>query len=181
MFRSLAGRATQARPVQGCMTLMQWARKTISQDRRSNRTSGNLAKRSLLMHSSLLGSWPMGGLDMTQSKWASLSCPVLKAGSWIRCAWVIEDFDALFDQGPADVLISHEAPSCHRYGFKVLDELAELLQVKTIVAWPSARILPGRTGKRHQGCGAEPARHFPDLRRKHERRVCRDGVADGDV
>ena len=44
-----------------------------------------------------------------------------------------EDFDALFDQGPADVLVSHEAPSCHRYGFKELDELAELLQVKTIV------------------------------------------------
>mgnify|MGYP005840420705 CR=1 FL=1 len=32
----------------------------------------------------------------------------------------------------ADILVSHEAPSCHRYGFKALDELAQSLGVKTV-------------------------------------------------
>lgn len=32
----------------------------------------------------------------------------------------------------ADILVTHEAPSCHRYGFKALDELAQALGVKTM-------------------------------------------------
>ncbi len=44
-----------------------------------------------------------------------------------------EDFDHLLDQGPADILVCHEAPSCHRYGFAEIDELAELLEVDLIV------------------------------------------------
>ena len=33
----------------------------------------------------------------------------------------------------ADILVTHEAPSCHRYGFKQLDYLAKALRVNTIV------------------------------------------------
>ncbi|MCF7971151.1 MAG: metallophosphoesterase [Methylococcaceae bacterium] len=32
----------------------------------------------------------------------------------------------------ADILVSHEAPSCHQYGFQVIDELAEALGVSKI-------------------------------------------------
>ena len=32
----------------------------------------------------------------------------------------------------ADILVTHEAPSCHRYGFKELDTLAMAMGVKTI-------------------------------------------------
>jgi hypothetical protein len=37
-----------------------------------------------------------------------------------------EDYDALSEQR-ADVLITHEAPGCHRYGFDVLSELGGLM------------------------------------------------------
>lgn len=43
-----------------------------------------------------------------------------------------EDIEA-FDGLSADVLVTHEAPSCHRYGFKEIDFLAEMLGVKAIV------------------------------------------------
>lgn len=43
-----------------------------------------------------------------------------------------EDYERLFDQR-ADILVTHEAPSCHRYGFKAIDELAQAMQVKQIV------------------------------------------------
>lgn len=32
----------------------------------------------------------------------------------------------------ADILVTHEAPSCHRHGFKVIDELAEAIGAKKI-------------------------------------------------
>jgi len=40
-----------------------------------------------------------------------------------------EDYERLFDQR-ADILITHEAPSCHKYGQVVLDDLAEAMGVK---------------------------------------------------
>lgn len=43
-----------------------------------------------------------------------------------------EDYERLFDQR-ADILVLHEAPSAHRYGFKVLDELAEAMRVSLVV------------------------------------------------
>jgi predicted phosphodiesterase len=43
-----------------------------------------------------------------------------------------EDFNALLGQ-EADILITHEAPSSHEYGFSEIDDLAELLGVKVIV------------------------------------------------
>lgn len=43
-----------------------------------------------------------------------------------------EDYERLFDQR-ADILITHEAPSTHRHGFKPLDELAEAMRVRLIV------------------------------------------------
>jgi len=36
-------------------------------------------------------------------------------------------------QFKADILVTHEAPSCHKYGFKVLDELAKKMGVKKII------------------------------------------------
>jgi len=44
-----------------------------------------------------------------------------------------EDFDELLAQGPADVLVCHEAPECHPHGFTAIGDLARALGVKTIV------------------------------------------------
>lgn len=49
-----------------------------------------------------------------------------------RSAIFKEDFDAL-SLLDADVLVCHEAPSCHRYGFAVLDDLAEALGCRLVV------------------------------------------------
>lgn len=43
-----------------------------------------------------------------------------------------EDYEKLFDQR-ADVLVTHEAPSCHKHGFRELDELAQAMRVHTVV------------------------------------------------
>jgi len=43
-----------------------------------------------------------------------------------------EDYHALGMQ-EADILVLHEAPSCHRYGVSALDDLAEVLGVRLIV------------------------------------------------
>lgn len=40
------------------------------------------------------------------------------------------DYDALLSAGPADILVTHEAPDCHPYGFAAIRELAQLLEVK---------------------------------------------------
>jgi predicted phosphodiesterase len=42
-----------------------------------------------------------------------------------------QQYKALRDN-QADILVTHEAPSCHRFGFKVLDTLAKAMEVKTI-------------------------------------------------
>jgi predicted phosphodiesterase len=42
-----------------------------------------------------------------------------------------EDYEALWHL-TADVLVCHEAPSCHRHGFQVIDDLAKAMGVKTI-------------------------------------------------
>lgn len=44
----------------------------------------------------------------------------------------LQDYEALWNQ-QADILVTHEAPSSHRYGFKKLDDLAQALGVNTIV------------------------------------------------
>jgi predicted phosphodiesterase len=49
-----------------------------------------------------------------------------------RAAIWWEDYERLFTQ-QADILVLHEAPSCHRYGFAVLDELAEAMGVRWVV------------------------------------------------
>ena len=43
-----------------------------------------------------------------------------------------EDVEMLM-QRRADVLVTHEAPSCHRYGFAVIDQLAEHMGARLIV------------------------------------------------
>lgn len=40
------------------------------------------------------------------------------------------EYDALVAE-EADVLVTHEASSCHRYGFKAIDELARAMRIKT--------------------------------------------------
>lgn len=42
-----------------------------------------------------------------------------------------QEYEALWEKR-ADILVTHEAPSCHRYGFRELDELAEALGVKKV-------------------------------------------------
>jgi predicted phosphodiesterase len=43
-----------------------------------------------------------------------------------------QDYKTLWDKR-ADILVTHEAPSCHRYGFKELDDLARALGVNTVL------------------------------------------------
>lgn len=49
-----------------------------------------------------------------------------------ECAIWYEDYERLADM-KADILVTHEAPSCHRYGFETLDLLAQRLGAKLIV------------------------------------------------
>jgi predicted phosphodiesterase len=44
-----------------------------------------------------------------------------------------EDFESLCEQAPADLLVCHEAPECHKHGFKVVGDLARALGVRAIV------------------------------------------------
>jgi len=48
-----------------------------------------------------------------------------------ECAIWPEDYERLADQ-EADILVVHEAPSCHPHGFEEIDLLAELMGVKQI-------------------------------------------------
>lgn len=41
-----------------------------------------------------------------------------------------EDYEALRRAGTADILVTHEAPSCHPHGFTAIDDLARALGVK---------------------------------------------------
>lgn len=43
-----------------------------------------------------------------------------------------DDYEALWDQR-ADLLVTHEAPSCHAHGFAALDDLAEALGARRII------------------------------------------------
>lgn len=51
---------------------------------------------------------------------------------WHRDTIFPEDFDRL-RQHHFDVLVTHEAPSCHRFGFSVIDELAQACGARLIV------------------------------------------------
>lgn len=44
-----------------------------------------------------------------------------------------EDYQQLLRSQPADILVTHEAPSAHPHGWKVIDELAEALGVQLVV------------------------------------------------
>jgi predicted phosphodiesterase len=51
---------------------------------------------------------------------------------WHRDSIFPEDFSSLA-QHRFDVLVTHEAPSCHRHGFAVIDQLAEVAAARLIV------------------------------------------------
>ncbi|MGJ7567794.1 metallophosphoesterase [Variovorax sp. GB1R11] len=44
-----------------------------------------------------------------------------------------DDFQQLLRSGPADILVTHEAPASHPHGWQVIDELAEALSVQLVV------------------------------------------------
>ncbi|WP_454914183.1 metallophosphoesterase [Variovorax gossypii] len=44
-----------------------------------------------------------------------------------------DEYQRLLRSGPADILVTHEAPSAHPHGWKAIDELAEKLSVQLIV------------------------------------------------
>lgn len=50
----------------------------------------------------------------------------------MRCAIFPEDFDAVALL-EADILLTHEAPSVHRYGFEEIDLLAEAIGAKAVI------------------------------------------------
>jgi len=50
----------------------------------------------------------------------------------LRDAIWLEDYELLKEQH-ADVLVCHEAPSCHKHGFEAIDDLAELMGVSVVV------------------------------------------------
>jgi Icc-related predicted phosphoesterase len=44
-----------------------------------------------------------------------------------------DDYQQLLRSGPADILVTHEAPAAHPHGWKAIDELAEALGVQLVV------------------------------------------------
>uniref|UniRef100_UPI000D38FC17 metallophosphoesterase n=1 Tax=unclassified Variovorax TaxID=663243 RepID=UPI000D38FC17 len=44
-----------------------------------------------------------------------------------------DDYQRLLRSGPADILVTHEAPSAHPHGWQAIDELAETLGVQLVV------------------------------------------------
>jgi len=44
-----------------------------------------------------------------------------------------DEYQRLLRSGPADILVTHEAPSAHPHGWKAIDELAEKLGVQLVV------------------------------------------------
>ena len=44
-----------------------------------------------------------------------------------------DDYQQLLRSGPADILVTHEAPAVHPHGWKAIDELAETLGVQLVV------------------------------------------------
>ena len=51
-----------------------------------------------------------------------------------HCASIFpSDHKALIAAGPADILVCHEAPSCHPHGFFSIDELADQLRVGLVI------------------------------------------------
>lgn len=76
-----------------------------------------------------------GVVHHSRDEWIRAN-PKLAAGVAIerqlRCAIFPEDYDRLAAM-QCDVLVTHEAPSSHRYGFEELDLLAEVMGAGTII------------------------------------------------
>ncbi len=63
-----------------------------------------------------------------------------------------DEFEHMKKTIKADVLVTHEAPSCHRHGFKVLDELAEAIGAKLIVHGHHHRHYVSKVGEISVAC-----------------------------
>jgi len=67
--------------------------------------------------------------DLARSRWSWRGGVPLKH----RVSIFAEDVDALRAAGPADILVTHEAPSTHRKGSQELDRLARDLGARLVV------------------------------------------------
>ncbi len=68
---------------------------------------------------------------------------------WHRDSIFPEDF-AQLAQHRFDVLVTHEAPSCHRHGFAAIDRLAEVAAARLIVHGHHHESVCGEAGQRHR-------------------------------
>ncbi len=66
-------------------------------------------------------------MDQTPRYMRDRGVPLKQKG----CVWW-EDYAQLWDE-QADILVTHEAPSCHRHGFAVLDDMAEAMSVRRVI------------------------------------------------
>ncbi len=71
---------------------------------------------------------------------------------WHRNSIFPEDF-AVLGQHRFDVLVCHEAPSCHRHGFAVIDRLAELAAARLVVHGHHHEVLFSQTCQRDRRAG----------------------------
>lgn len=62
-----------------------------------------------------------------------------------RCAIWREDYDRL-SKARADILVTHEAPACHPYGFSAIDDLARAMGVSRVYHGHHHRDYQGRIG-----------------------------------
>ncbi|MEF8889045.1 MAG: hypothetical protein V5A14_03280 [Desulfohalobiaceae bacterium] len=73
----------------------------------------------------------------TRYQLAAQTSPRAKFRNWLPLRhWssiFLEDYEGLLNPARADILITHEAPSCHTRGFAEVDELASLLNVNWIL------------------------------------------------
>ena len=88
-----------------------------------------------------------GALDRGAFQWRAGQRP----SPAFHAAIYPDDFNKLSAQR-ADILVTHEAPSCHRYGFEAIDELAR-----------SMRVVRSFHGHMHDDCSHEYALRRPEL------------------
>ena len=73
----------------------------------------------------------------TRNQLAENTPPRSKFRNWLPLRhWssiFLEDYEGLLNPARADILVTHEAPSCHSHGFAEVDELASMLGVKWIL------------------------------------------------
>lgn len=83
----------------------------------------------------LVQNWRPGDIPRWESKLHWLKCKhsnVKKIPLHLEHSIWHHEFMKMKAQVKADILVTHEAPSCHRHGYKALDELAEAMGANKI-------------------------------------------------